>query len=269
MEQGHHQRVWAVSFGWHAGPLVAGRTGHRLAAPLPGAAALSGGASRPPGDQSRVAPARCGGTHVTDTVLRVSVHEIRQALGDAAAAPRYLATVGRQGYRFLLGDAQEDPPADDRPPRRTPGRSRDLSTVVPAGGPRRSPACLAQWRSRDWQDDRGGCGAGPPGPREWGADRTGPVCRALWRGEPYLPLLEALGQLCRGPRTRLCWPCCAATPRCGWCNCSGCSAKPSWSTCNATCRASAARMLRELAEALDVLTADVPLLLVLEDLQLE
>src|SRR5262245_35273680 len=50
------------------------------------------------------------GTHVTDTVLRVSVHEIRQALGDVAAAPRYLETVGRQGYRFLLGDAREVPP---------------------------------------------------------------------------------------------------------------------------------------------------------------
>src|SRR5215211_1109765 len=32
------------------------------------------------------------GTHVTDTVLRVSVHEIREALGDTAAAPRYLET---------------------------------------------------------------------------------------------------------------------------------------------------------------------------------
>src|SRR5215467_11395658 len=40
------------------------------------------------------------GTHVTDTALRVGVHEIRQALGDTAAAPRYLETVGRQGYRF-------------------------------------------------------------------------------------------------------------------------------------------------------------------------
>src|SRR4029450_1708273 len=50
------------------------------------------------------------GTHVTDTVLRVSVHEIRQALGDVAAAPRYLETVGRQGYRFLRGDAPEGPP---------------------------------------------------------------------------------------------------------------------------------------------------------------
>ena len=50
------------------------------------------------------------GTYVTDTVLRVSVHEIRQALGDTAAAPRYLATVGRQGYQFLLGDDREVPP---------------------------------------------------------------------------------------------------------------------------------------------------------------
>src|SRR5215831_1786308 len=46
-----------------------------------------------------------GGTHVTDTVLRASVQEIRAALGDAAAAPRYLETVGGQGYRFLaVGD---------------------------------------------------------------------------------------------------------------------------------------------------------------------
>jgi DNA-binding winged helix-turn-helix (wHTH) protein len=50
------------------------------------------------------------GTHVTDTVLRVSVHEIRQALGDVATAPRYLETVGWQGYRFLLGDTPEGPP---------------------------------------------------------------------------------------------------------------------------------------------------------------
>ena len=43
-----------------------------------------------------------GGTHVTDTVLRVSVQEIRAALGDAAAAPQYLETVAQQGYRCLL-----------------------------------------------------------------------------------------------------------------------------------------------------------------------
>src|SRR5215475_4337953 len=50
------------------------------------------------------------GTHVTDTVLRVCVQEIRAVLGDAADAPQYLATVGRQGYRFLVGDDREAAP---------------------------------------------------------------------------------------------------------------------------------------------------------------
>jgi Transcriptional regulatory protein, C terminal len=50
------------------------------------------------------------GTHVTDTVLRVSVKEIRAALGDAATAPWYLETVGSQGYRFLVGGDLDSPP---------------------------------------------------------------------------------------------------------------------------------------------------------------
>src|SRR5262247_2891868 len=73
------------------------------------------------------------GTHITDTVLRVSVHEIRQALGDVAAAPRYLETVGRQGYRFLLGAAREAPSP------RTPG---------PLVGRQSEVATLAQWFER-------------------------------------------------------------------------------------------------------------------------
>ena len=51
-----------------------------------------------------------GGTHVTDTVLRVSVQEIRAALGDTAAAPQYLETVASQGYRLHVGGEPEDPP---------------------------------------------------------------------------------------------------------------------------------------------------------------
>src|SRR5215813_8168508 len=51
-----------------------------------------------------------GDTHVSDTVLRVSVREIRAALGDAAGAPKYLETVEPQGYRLRVGGATEDPP---------------------------------------------------------------------------------------------------------------------------------------------------------------
>src|SRR5262245_43452074 len=92
------------------------------------------------------------GTHVSDTVLRVGVHEIRQALGDVAAAPRYLETVGRQGYRFLLGDALEAAPP------RTPGplvdRQGDVEAVEQCFQrcARRAPVGLAQWRSWHWQD---------------------------------------------------------------------------------------------------------------------
>ena len=40
------------------------------------------------------------GTHVTRSVLRVCIWEIRQALGDAGATPEYIETVGQQEYRF-------------------------------------------------------------------------------------------------------------------------------------------------------------------------
>src|SRR5215831_4767096 len=79
------------------------------------------------------------GTHVTDTVLRVSVQEIRAALGDAAAAPQYLETVGRQGYRLLVGGDFED-----LPPR----------TVGPIVGRQQAVARLEGWFQRAAQGTR-------------------------------------------------------------------------------------------------------------------
>src|SRR5215472_18803730 len=42
-------------------------------------------------------------TVVGDAVLKVSVREIRKALGDRVGAPRFVATVHRRGYRFIAG----------------------------------------------------------------------------------------------------------------------------------------------------------------------
>ncbi|MBI3250190.1 MAG: AAA family ATPase [Deltaproteobacteria bacterium] len=42
-----------------------------------------------------------GTTHVSPQVLRVSIRELRQALGDTTTQPRFLETVGQQGWRFI------------------------------------------------------------------------------------------------------------------------------------------------------------------------
>jgi DNA-binding winged helix-turn-helix (wHTH) protein len=40
-------------------------------------------------------------THVTDGVLKVRILEIRRALGDDPATPRFIETVSRRGYAFI------------------------------------------------------------------------------------------------------------------------------------------------------------------------
>ena len=41
------------------------------------------------------------GTYVSDTMPKLSIREIRQALGDDAKAPHFVETVPRRGYRFI------------------------------------------------------------------------------------------------------------------------------------------------------------------------
>src|SRR5262249_36113813 len=128
------------------------------------------------------------------------VHEIRQALGDVAAAPRYLETVGRQGYRFLLGEAREVPP-----PR----------TTGPLVGRRDEVEAVAQWFQRAAHGARqlvllrAEAGVGKTtvvemvlahlGRGSGVRIARGQCVEHYGEGEPYLPLLEALGRLCRGP----------------------------------------------------------------------
>src|SRR4029453_6718560 len=87
-------------------------------------------------------------------------------------------------------------------------------------------------------------------------------------GEPYLPLFEALGQLCRGPQQAAVLAVLRRYAPLWLGQLLGVLSEAEQEHLQRHVEgATAARMLRELAEALDVLTADVPLVLVLEDLQ--
>jgi predicted ATPase len=209
-----------------------------------------------------------GGTHVTDTVLRVSVQEIRAALGDVADAPRYLATVGRQGYRFLAGDDREVVPPLLAGP--LVGRQSEVDT-------------LQSWFQHAAQGTRqlvlvgGDAGVGKTTVVEqWlarlAADGGVRIARGqcvehFGEGEPYLPLLEALGYLARGPDHREVLDALRRYAPTWLVQCPGLLPEAELQRLQHQLQgATAARMLRELAGVLDVLTAETPLVLVLEDL---
>jgi hypothetical protein len=140
------------------------------------------------------------GTHVADTVLQVCVQEIRAALGDTAAAPRYLETVGRQGFRWLVGGDLEVPSALKAGP--LVGRQGEVES-------------LGRWFQRAAQGARqlvfvsGEAGVGKTTVVDlWlarlGAGSAVRLARGqcvehYGEGEPYVPVLEALGELSRGP----------------------------------------------------------------------
>ena len=67
--------------------------------------------------------------HVSDGVLKVSIAELRKALGDSATAPRIIETVHRRGYRFVaaVGEAKAAASAPVDPG--IVGRAADLAQL--------------------------------------------------------------------------------------------------------------------------------------------
>jgi DNA-binding winged helix-turn-helix (wHTH) protein len=67
-----------------------------------------------------------------DHSLNTAVNKLREALGDAAANPRFVETVARRGYRFIapvqVNDTSAEPPA----PPVSPDRSDDARVRPPA-----------------------------------------------------------------------------------------------------------------------------------------
>jgi DNA-binding winged helix-turn-helix (wHTH) protein len=208
---------------------------------------------------------------VSDSVLKTTVSELRAALGDDAQHPRYIETVSRHGYRFMASVAPAQAPA-------TPAPAAALALPPLVG---RDDA-LAQLHAA-WQQAQAGQRqmvwlSGEPGMGKTTlithfiamldarAVALGQCVEQHGAGEPYLPLLEALGALARGDAAlpallrdvapswllQMPWLCPQADER------------------EALRRQLAGsgpeRMPRELGELLERLTAERPLLLVTEDL---
>jgi DNA-binding winged helix-turn-helix (wHTH) protein len=217
---------------------------------------------------------------VTPDTLTKSIGELRLALGDDAARPRFIATVHRRGFRFLPVPA--DAPVVERP-------GPDWQELTPGARPFVGRAAEIQRLDASFLKASRGerqivFVTGPPGvgkttviealldlpafhratPPVWIAraacvEQHGPR-------EPYMPVLDALGRLARRPdasglaallrRTAPTWL--AQMP---WL--IGDDAAALRESLQA---ARAERMLREFAAFTQALTADVTLVLVLEDL---
>ncbi|WP_445145010.1 AAA family ATPase [Dyella sp. Tek66A03] len=215
-----------------------------------------------------------GHRFVSDSVLKTAISDLRTALGDNAQQPRYIETVSRRGYRFIASPQSATstplapatlPAASARPSTQFIGRVGALAKLQRTW----ALTCGGQ-RALAWI-------AGEPGIgkttliEQFVASLDGVACARgqcvehYGTGEPYLPVLEALADLCRGD------PALPALLR---------AVAPTWllqlpwlSTAeerDALRRELAGvgpdRMLREMGELLDRYTEQRPLLLVTEDL---
>jgi DNA-binding winged helix-turn-helix (wHTH) protein/tetratricopeptide (TPR) repeat protein len=146
-----------------------------------------------------------GHRFVSDSVLKTAISDLRAALHDDARQPRFIETVSRRGYRFIAGTSaiHGRSPADS-------SASPALSPASPLIG--RKEALLRLGNA--WEAACGGRRtviwvAGEPGIgkttliEHFGESLGGVACahgqcvEHYGSGEPYLPVLEALGELCR------------------------------------------------------------------------
>jgi predicted ATPase/DNA-binding winged helix-turn-helix (wHTH) protein len=150
-----------------------------------------------------------GDTFVTPEVLKVRIGRLRRLLGDAADRPRFIQNVHGEGYRFIArpkAPAPSDPLS--RPDPLVVGRHSELQRLGHA---------LSRVAAADRQvvliSGEAGIGkttlidafvadAVPrdPGPPVWVG--RGDCVEQYGSGEPYMPVLEAIGRLARSDTTR-------------------------------------------------------------------
>jgi DNA-binding winged helix-turn-helix (wHTH) protein/predicted ATPase len=213
------------------------------------------------------------GVAVSDAALTVCIRELRRVMEDDARQPRFIETVHRRGFRFIGQLTPEIEPVAE-------GGGESPGTVVSRDA---EVATLAGWFARARAGDRqvafvtGEAGIGKTtlveaflaslaGPGEpWVA--RGQCIAYLGAGEAYLPVLDGIGRLARQPGGEALVPLISRHAPNWLLQMPGLvSAADLEAVWRRVGDASRGRMLREMAEALEAITASRPLVLVLEDL---
>lgn len=210
---------------------------------------------------------------IGDEALTFQIQALRQALGDDARSPRYIATVHRVGFRFIATLRQPDlPQASAEPGALFVGRQVELENLQ---------ALFDQTLQgqRQLVFVTGEAGIGKTALTEIFLQQLvarqghivavgrGQCMEHHGRGEAYLPILESLGRVLRQAQDeRLIEQMRRAAP-------SWLLQMPSLLSIDEykilhqqTAGTGRERMLREMTEAIELLSAEQPLVLLLEDL---
>src|SRR6185295_11570876 len=209
-----------------------------------------------------------GHQHVSESVLKTTISQLRAALADDASSPRYIETASRLGYRFIASPRTESR-VEVRPVEKASdpfiGRQAPLARLH-----ENWKRAAAGQRQLVWV--AGDAGVGKSTLLEEFTRTSGAAAIAQGQcveqhgsGEPYLPVLQALGDLTRE------YPELAATMR---------AVAPTWlvqlpwlvteqertTIVRELAGVSQERMVREFHELVSRFTEKLPLLFVVEDL---
>jgi DNA-binding winged helix-turn-helix (wHTH) protein/predicted ATPase len=219
-------------------------------------------------------------TFVTDAVLKDSIRQVREALGDDATSPRYIETAHRRGYRFIapLSETEAAPAAPA-----APTRTGTAPASVAVLGRDSEPAKMRAWLEWALGGERqivfvtGEPGIGKTTVVNALLDYASAIpglliCRGqcleqYGAGEAYLPVLEGLSRLGRSPDgPRILEFLRRHAPAWLFELASLLPAAERDALQRQASDATRERMLREMAEAVEAITAESPLIVVVEDL---
>jgi DNA-binding winged helix-turn-helix (wHTH) protein/predicted ATPase len=225
-------------------------------------------------------------TFVGEAVLKVAIRQIREALGDDSTSPRFIETAHRRGYRFISQIVGSEPASGSDRENRThhtvtgsPQHPADFARGVVG-----RDAALSRMQSRlerMLEGERqilfvtGEAGIGKTALVDTFARSIasggnirisrGQCLEQYGTGEAYLPVLEAIDRLCREQR-QVVDVLRAHAPMWLLQMPSLLSASDRELLSREVSGATRERMLREMGDALEALTTDLPLVLILEDL---